>query len=722
MRTGRLLAGLLSLLWLVSLPAAAVTEVSLQLPSGAYIRIAVPDGWRAGDGLVLFQHGFNMEFDDNPDLGPWEATLLGEGYAVAASGYRTAGWALFTAVEDNRDLVDAFRERFGEPGHLVSMGGSMGGLIALRLAESPGFERIRGVLSVCPPAAGARTWDTAIDLRMAYDAVCEGVGGGELPRSDGPLPWAFELDEIPDDLGDLLSSSAVLRTLARVTQCTGVSLPPILRSGGQRDRLARLMAFGKFTNEDFFVATMGYATFALSDLVRDPQKLNGANPFTTEGVDYGTSLINGRVPRFQGDAFVRSRLHQVSDLTGAIPAGTRVVVLHTSKDELVRPVHQRFLDLNADYLENSPPPANIHQMFRALVRENTNTHCGFTQAELGAAWSTLKSSMAGVAVKTADYQQACTAAQASGLTGECRVTSEPGITETLDETMLPRPNQQTAETSARMAGLWIDPTLIGEGFFIEPLADGRAVVSGYSYPALGDGGEQLWWVGLGRIDGNGISVPDIALYRGPRFQSFQTTDLRAQGFGSAQIVFYTTDQAEIRLSVPGRYGRPIRPLRRISAQPPYLGPIIMPVPNVPTFSLGGIYVAPERQGEGLILHHMPIRTGNEFSQRDFLIWYSFDNEGDPMWLVGERSEPITAGTAFGTWRYRFTLNRPAGTFYPPNFDPSQIRATPFGTVELENTSCSGMRVRYDARAGGFGQGEFLADRVTTTRHNECVWE
>lgn len=718
----RLLRSIAWLCWLIAVPAAASTEVQERLPSGAYIRIEVPDGWRPGGPLVLFQHGFNLEFDDDPGLGPWRDRLLSEGYAVAASGYRMAGWALFSAVEDNRDLLSAFTQRFGAPGDLISMGGSMGGLIALRLAESPGFERIRGVLSVCPPAAGARSWDTAVDLRMAYDAVCAGVGGGELPRSDGPLPWVFERDQIPNDVGDLLNSGAVIRTLARVTQCTGVTLPPLLRSNGQRSRLARLMAFGKFESEEFFITNIGYATFAMSDLIRDPLKLNGGNPFTTEGVDYGDTNINTATPRFRADAWARQQLHRVSDLTGAIPASTRVVLLHTSRDELVRASHQRFLDENGDYRTVVQGLGEIRQLFRALVREEVSSHCGFSAPELDAAWVTLKQSMNGAQVKTTDFQQACAASQQAGNAGACRVPGEPTITETVDETMRPRPNQLEAETSARNAGIWFDPNLVGEGFYVEPLPDNQAIVSGYSYPALGDGGEQLWWVGIGRIDGNGISVPDIALYRGPRFQNFQTGDLRAQGFGSAELLFTNRSTAEIRLNVPGRYGLPNRTLARLTEHAEYTGPVILPIPNVQSFSLAGIYVAPSRTGEGLILHHMPVQNGNNVQQRDFLIWYTFDNEGDPMWLVGERDQPMGMGPGLGINRYHFSLGRPVGTFYPPNFNPGQIQTQPFGTVELENTNCSQMRVRFDARAGGFGQGEFLADRVTATRNSPCVWD
>jgi pimeloyl-ACP methyl ester carboxylesterase len=172
----------------VAIPAMALTETVETLASGARIRIAVPDGWTPGGGLVLYQHGFDMAFDDDPDLGPIRDRQLADGYAVAASGFRGTGWALFNSTQDNRDLLACFSARFGAPGRIITMGGSMGGLIAHKLAEQPGFEKVEGVYSLCPPAAGTRTWDTAFDLRMAYDAVCEDVGGGELPNGSAPDP------------------------------------------------------------------------------------------------------------------------------------------------------------------------------------------------------------------------------------------------------------------------------------------------------------------------------------------------------------------------------------------------------------------------------------------------------------------------------------------------------------------------------------------------------
>jgi hypothetical protein len=106
---------------LLLMPAAhAEKDFSGQTASGAYYSIRVPDAWKPGDTLVLFQHG--LSFDPpapNPDLGPIVDLQLSEGYAVAASSYSQRSWALFTAVDDNAQLLDAFKQQVGTPGAII---------------------------------------------------------------------------------------------------------------------------------------------------------------------------------------------------------------------------------------------------------------------------------------------------------------------------------------------------------------------------------------------------------------------------------------------------------------------------------------------------------------------------------------------------------------------------------------------------------------------------
>src|SRR5690606_29879882 len=115
----------------VGLPAQAARELIGDTPAGARYRIMVPDGWRDGDPLVMYQHGLDFApTRETPGLGPLRELMLDQGYAIAASSFRQRGWALFHAIADNRDLLDVFEREVGHPGEMLPFGGSMGGLIA----------------------------------------------------------------------------------------------------------------------------------------------------------------------------------------------------------------------------------------------------------------------------------------------------------------------------------------------------------------------------------------------------------------------------------------------------------------------------------------------------------------------------------------------------------------------------------------------------------------
>ncbi len=425
----------LALALLAAPAAAAMRAYTGVAPSGAWYRIKVPDGWRAGDALVLYQHGFELDVPSNPPgLGPLEDVMLAEGYAVAATSFSRRGWALFTAIGDNRELLDVFAAKVGAaPGTVIPFGGSMGGLVALRLAESRRLPPMPGAYALCPAAAGARLWDAAVDLRLAWDVVCSGAG--ELPRGDEPLPWAVNFAQIPDDLGNLADDGAVAGALVALNRCTGVNLPPYLRNDAMQRRLDRLMAFTHISDEHFFVTNVGYASFVLGEIVRAPDKLGARNPFTTVGVDYGSDAdIDARIPRIAADPSAAAALRAASDFRGAV-GGTRVLSMHTSRDQLVIPGNQ-------DFVRALIAPA---QRVSAIVDEDAPTHCGFSEGEGLAGWETLRSWMAGAAQPAvADLQRACEGYVAQGLVdGPCRFDPDAEVVP-FDDIVRPRPNAAIA--------------------------------------------------------------------------------------------------------------------------------------------------------------------------------------------------------------------------------------------------------------------------------------
>src|SRR3954471_17509772 len=228
--------------------AHATREFTGTTSGGAYYHIKVPDNWKSGDTLILFQHGLSFEPPGpDPDLGPIESLQLSEGYALAASSYRQRSWALFTAADDNAQLLAVFKQQVGAPGAIIPYGASLGGLIALKLAEDSRFAPVPGVYAACPPAAGSRVWDTAIDLRLAYDVVCKDAG--DLPKGDQPYPWAYNLSDIPAHLSDFFDEAQLLQTLVPLNQCTGVNLPASVRNGAMQRRLDALMNLAHISSE-----------------------------------------------------------------------------------------------------------------------------------------------------------------------------------------------------------------------------------------------------------------------------------------------------------------------------------------------------------------------------------------------------------------------------------------------------------------------------------------
>lgn len=665
------------LLSLVAPFAHAVQEVRGTTPGGAAYVMAVPDGWQPGGKLVFVNHGFNFELDDDPGLGPLRDVQLAEGYAVVASGFRERGWALFHALEDNAELLAAFRARFGEPGQVLLFGGSMGGLVSLKQAEDPRF-RAEGVYALCPPAAGARTWDAALDLRLAYDAVCAAIPDSQLPLGSAPFTWLLDLADIPLDLGDFTQGEAVFRALARIVACTGLYLPTNIRSSGQRARLAQLESLSGIDDEDFLKTNLAYAIFALSDVVRAPEKLNDRNPFDTRGVSFDLGPLEGLVPRFAPDPFAALDFARSSTLSGG--GNAKILSMHTTRDQLVVPAHQAALA--ALY------PADRLAQF--VVNEDTPTHCGFTAPEFLSGWESLRAWVAGGTKPVgATLQSTCRNLVTSGTaTGECRIADYVRDDAALDVAFNPRPQVRTGEASARVAGLWFTPGRSGEGLFLEPQPDGRVIVSWYTFPRAGEPGEQLWLFGEGRITGNGLQTDYLIRTSGGAFGgAFDPRGVQQVPYGTLRIVF-EGELAIMRYDGPG--GSFTRPLGRLSNYAP-------PSENTQGGRIDGGYYDPMHPGEGLFLHSMPLPSGGA---RVFLVWYTYDADGNPAWLFAEGGfdvaidpPPPVPVLYFGN------VLHPVGTRFGDAFDESDVERRDIGFISVSVLDCGRIGLFFGPRAG-----------------------
>ncbi len=363
--------------------AGAQTVLSGQTASGAFYRVEVPGGWQGADGLVIWNHGFDLAAVGeltHEDLGPLVDSQLAEGYAVAASSYGLPGWALFTTLQDLRELVEEFESAIGVPDQVLVHGASLGGIVTAQAIEQGELGNVVGAFALCGAMAGSRLWDGALDLRLLYDFVCAGVPGAQIPGGAGGLP--FPPDPDFDELDLALA----------VEICTGVLTP--FPTSGQEARLARLLALTGIP-ESFLLTDMGFATFALHDLVFDPAKLDGAMAMDNAGVDYGDPAVNAGVERVTADPAARFFLNGHFTPVGDVGV-VKIVSIHTDKDGLV------LVENQSEYAAVVP----AGNLTTAIAVEESPSHCDFTEAEVLAAWEALRAWVSGSPQPTAASLQA----------------------------------------------------------------------------------------------------------------------------------------------------------------------------------------------------------------------------------------------------------------------------------------------------------------------------
>lgn len=122
---------------------------------GARYRIDIPANW-SGELAMILRGYETVGYPREGDLrkGPLTEALLQRGYAVAASDYRSQGWSVEEALEDNERLRRYVGERYGQPARHWLMGFSMGGLLTLASIERHP-EAYAGALALCGANASA---------------------------------------------------------------------------------------------------------------------------------------------------------------------------------------------------------------------------------------------------------------------------------------------------------------------------------------------------------------------------------------------------------------------------------------------------------------------------------------------------------------------------------------------------------------------------------------
>jgi pimeloyl-ACP methyl ester carboxylesterase len=156
--------------------ARADAVVDGTLGPGALYRIVRPTNWNGT--LVVYAHGYvspDQPVAIPPDAEQVIALLASQGVAVAASSFSDNGWVVKDGAQRTHQLLGIFTSKFGLPTRVYAAGGSMGGLIAIKLIETyPG--QFAGALLACPVAGGTRAQlDYYANVYFLFDLFYPGV-------------------------------------------------------------------------------------------------------------------------------------------------------------------------------------------------------------------------------------------------------------------------------------------------------------------------------------------------------------------------------------------------------------------------------------------------------------------------------------------------------------------------------------------------------------------
>ena len=230
---------------------------------GAGYRIEVPKNWNGE--LVLYCHGYRGYVPEltvtNPSIRRY---LVTNGYAWAASSYRTNGYDAKAGVMDTHALAKFFNGLVGKPKRTYIIGHSMGGHITgVAIEQYP--KSFDGALPMCGVMGDNELFDYFFD----YQVVAQWLTGTNVGF---PFPANYSTVIVPQMKSEL-----------------GTPFPTVLRPDGVTLRTATKY-FSGGARPLFDLAFMYWGNFLFS------QGLDGTLGVVTRGILWGicTFLPVGR--------------------------------------------------------------------------------------------------------------------------------------------------------------------------------------------------------------------------------------------------------------------------------------------------------------------------------------------------------------------------------------------------------------------------------------------
>ena len=333
---------------------------------GAGYRIEVPANWNGS--LVLYCHGYRgtgLELTvSNPSIRQY---LINNGYAWAASSYRTNSYDVKAGVMDSHALAKFFNGLVGKPKRTYIIGHSMGGHITgVAIEQYP--KSFDGALPMCGVMGDNELFDYFLDYQVVAQWLTE-------TYVEYPFPLNYATAIVPQMISEL-----------------GTPFPTVLNDDGKKLRTATKYFSGgerplfntAFVAWGIFLFGQGISYDTRSNLVPGivndntdrVYQLDDNPALSTEEI-----LLNNEVLRVAADPQGRhpNGLANIPSISGDIKIP--VLSLHTVGDLFVPFLMEQI------YAERVAANGKSGLLVQRIIRDVG--HCGFTTAEQEVAFADL---------------------------------------------------------------------------------------------------------------------------------------------------------------------------------------------------------------------------------------------------------------------------------------------------------------------------------------------
>lgn len=278
-------------------------------------------------------------------------------------------------------------------------------------------------------------------------------------------------------------------------------------------------------------------------------------------------------------------------------------------------------------------------------------------------------------------------------------------------------DQATKFMGPSHSALWSDPEQSGHGLSVYMLEDNRILVIWYVYD---NSGNPIWLFGIGTHDGS-VATIDVNLYDGSMFPpNFDENDVNATFWGQFRLSFNSCDSGlfewmpvhdngfsagEMNVSrINTTLGLSCSDDSKVSNK--QIDDVIV---STGTSGINAMHTAlwsnPDQSGHGINVFMLP-------NNNLVVIWYVYDDSGNPIWLFGMGSHDGKKAT--------IDVKYHGGAMFPPNFNADNLTTIDWGTFELEFSGCdTGLFKWLPIADNGFSAGEMDIQRINKTLGLSC---